>query len=200
MTGFHDVRFPPEIAYGASGGPEYQTAVVATFAGFERRNIDWSRARGRWNVGTGIRQRDHVAEVIAFFRARFGRAYGFRFKDWSDFEAAEPQLLGVGDGETAAFQLLKLYGAEPHRVDRRITRPVEGSVVVYLDGLEASGWSVDHATGVVSFGSAPADGVEVSATFEFDVPVRFDTDVMDVSIETFEMGQWSQIPLVELRE
>ena len=200
MTGFHDVRFPPEIAYGASGGPAYQTAVVTTFAGFERRNIDWSRARGRWNVGTGIRKRDHVAEVIAFFRARFGRAYGFRFRDWSDYEAAELQLIGVGDGATTAFQLVKLYGPEPHQAERRITRPVADTVVVYLDGVEASDFSVDHATGVVSFGSAPADGVEVSATFEFDVPVRFDTDVMDVSIETFEMGQWSQIPLVELRE
>ena len=200
MSGFHDVRFPTAIAYGASGGPEYQTAVVTTFAGFERRNIDWSRARGRWNVGTGIRNRAHVAEVIAFFRARFGRAYGFRFKDWSDFEADAPQRIGTGDDETTAFQLVKPYGPEPHRVARRITRPVEGTVVVYRDGVEASGWSVDHATGLVSFGSAPAEGVAVSATFEFDVPVRFDTDTMDVSIETFEMGQWSQIPLVELRE
>ena len=200
MSGFHDVRFPPEIAYGASGGPAYQTAVVTTFAGFERRNIDWSRPRGRWNVGTGIRKRDHVAEVIAFFRARFGRAYGFRFRDWSDYEAAEPQLLGVGDGTRTAFQLVKHYGPEPHQVERRITRPVQGSVVVYRDDVESGGWSLDHATGLVSFGSAPAEGVAVTATFEFDVPVRFDTDTMDVSIETFEMGQWSQIPLVELRE
>ncbi len=200
MSGFHDVRFPPEIAYGASGGPEYQTAVVTTFAGFERRNVDWSRARGRWNVGTGIRKRDHVAEVIAFFRARFGRAYGFRFKDWSDFDAAEPQRIGTGDGATTAFQLVKHYGPEPHRVARRITRPVEGTVVVFADGVESGGWSVDHATGLVTLDSAPAEGAEVTAVFEFDVPVRFDTDTMDLSIETFEMGQWSRIPLVELRE
>lgn len=200
MTGFHDVRFPTAIAYGASGGPQYRTAVVTTFAGFELRNVDWSHARGRWNVGTGIRRREDVAEVIAFFRARFGRAYGFRFKDWSDYEAAEPQLLGVGDGTTTAFQLVKHYGSEAHAVARRITRPVEGSVVVYRDGLEESAVSVDHATGVVSFGSAPGEGVAVTARFAFDVPVRFDTDTMDVSIETFEMGQWSQIPLVELRE
>jgi len=121
-------------------------------------------------------------------------------EDWSDYEAAEPQLLGVGDGTRTAFQLVKLYGPEPHRVERRITRPVEGSLVVFRDGVESGGWSVEHATGVVSFGSAPAEGVAVTATFEFDVPVRFDTDAMDVSIETFEMGQWSQIPLVELRE
>ena len=83
---------------------------------------------------------------------------------------------------------------------RTITKPVAGTVKVYLDGIEqASGWSVDTTTGLVTFGTAPASGVEVTADFDFDVPVRFDTDHMVVTIESYRLHAWQQIPIVELR-
>lgn len=88
MTGFHDVRFPDAIARGATGGPEYSTDIITVASGFEQRNINWQASRARYDIGTGIRTREQMAEVIAFFRARKGRAYGFRFRDWTDFDAA----------------------------------------------------------------------------------------------------------------
>jgi uncharacterized protein (TIGR02217 family) len=42
-------------------------------------------------------------------------------------------------------------------------------------------------------------GVEVTADVEFEVPVRFDTDHMAVTIETYQLHNWQQIPIVELR-
>jgi len=199
MTGFHEVQFPPDISYGASGGPGYSTMVVTTVSGHERRNVSWAMARGRWNVAHGLKRREQVADLIAFFRARRGRAYGFRFKDWTDYQALA-QSLGVGDDVTTTFQLVKHYASGGVVETRLIAKPVTGTVKLYRDGVETtSGWSIDTTTGLVTFTTAPAVGVQVTADFAFDVPVRFDSDQMDVTIETYQLGTWGQIPVVELR-
>ncbi|MGD9507716.1 MAG: DUF2460 domain-containing protein [Geminicoccaceae bacterium] len=199
MAGFHEVRFPADISYGAVGGPGWSTSVVTTVSGHERRNANWSQARGRWNVAHGLKRREQVAELIAFFRARMGRAYGFRFKDWTDHQALA-QMLGAGDGATTSFQLVKRYASGGEVATRIIAKPVAGTVKLYRDGVQAtSGWSVDTTTGVATFATAPAMGVIVTADFEFDVPARFDTDQMDLTIETYELGSWGQIPVIEIR-
>ncbi|MFO1156620.1 MAG: TIGR02217 family protein [Rhodospirillales bacterium] len=187
MTGFHEVRFPDDIAYGASGGPEYATAVSTTFGGYEARNANWSAPRGRWDVASGIKSREQVAALIAFFRARKGRAYGFRFKDWTDYQV-QNQLLGTGDGVTRAFQLIKTYASGPGAEVRVISKPVVGTLKTYLDGVLTSAWTLNGTTGVVTFTAAPALAKLVTADFEFDVPARFDTDHMDISIETLWPG------------
>ncbi|MBF0562134.1 MAG: TIGR02217 family protein [Alphaproteobacteria bacterium] len=276
--GFQEVQFPPAIAYGASGGPAYSTDIVATGSGYEQRNIRWAQARGSWNVGSGVRDRADMLVLLAFFRAMKGRAYGFRFKDWSDFSTAD-QPIGTGDGVTAAFQMVNLYVGGPVTEIRTITKPVAGTVAIQIAGVpEAAGrWTVDTTTGIVTFtanqpsqvagisnanpcvitttanhwlqtgdsvnlsviegttrlngnryaitqtsafsfslngvdatgfgvwtgGGAvntfPQAGEAITASFEFDVPVRFDTDSFSASIETFEMQNWSQIPIVEIR-
>jgi uncharacterized protein (TIGR02217 family) len=199
MTAFHEVQFPPDIAYGAAGGPAYSTSVFVSAAGYEKRNVNWAAARGRWDVGSGVKNRAQFAQLIAFFRARKGRAYGFRFKDWTDYQATA-QPIGIGDGTTTAFPLLKTYASGGVTETRPITKPVAGSVAVSLDGVaQSSGWSVDATTGIVTFGVPPAAGVVITADFEFDVPVRFDADQMDLSLDLYEHGQWGQIPIVEIR-
>ncbi|MFN2310113.1 MAG: DUF2460 domain-containing protein [Gammaproteobacteria bacterium] len=200
MTDFHDVQFPATIAYGASGGPRFLTAITSTQSGREQRVVQWQRSRGEWNVSTGIRSRADVAAFLAFFYARRGRAHGFRFRDWTDFRA-KGQLLGTGDGERTAFQLVRRYDSGGVIHERRITRPDAGTVTVYRDDLEVtSGVSVDHATGLVVFSTAPDAGTEITADYEFDVPARFDTDAADLTVETFEMQQWGRITVVEIRE
>ena len=118
---------------------------------------------------------------------------------WTDYQAAG-QTLGTGDGTTATFQLLKRYPSGSEVESRTITKPVAGTVRVSRDGIEATtGWSVDATTGLVSFTTAPAAGVVLTADFEFDLPARFDTDRMEITLETYELGSWGQIPVVELR-
>ena len=199
MTGFHEVRFPDAIARGATGGPVHDTSIVTTAAGFERRNINWSSPLGRWDVGTGIRTRADLETFIAFFRARQGRAYGFRFKDWSDYSATGV-VIGIGDGSRTSFQLIKTYSSGPADVMRVITRPVSGTVALRRDGvLVTSGVSINHATGTVTFSIAPAEGVILTAGFEFDLPVRFDTDLMALSLASYARGEWLEITIMELR-
>lgn len=208
MTAFHDVLFPLQLGYGAAGGPAFSTQVVVTGSGHEQRNSQWSDARLNYDAGVGLRSEADLGTLIGFFRARRGQAHGFRFNDPLDNSSAAlgaviaptDQLLGVGDGGMTRFPLVKLYGdsADPQR--RRITRPVAGSVRVAIDGIErSSGWSLG-AGGHVDFEVAPPPGGLVSAGFGFDVPVRFASDRIDVSIAGWQAGELPNVPLVELRE
>lgn len=200
MTNFTEIQFPSDISYGATGGPMYLTDIVATVSGYEQRNSRWEQARAKYNVASGIKTEAQWQELIAFFRARRGKAVGFRFKDWSDYTGAN-ELIGEGDGSTQTFQLKKLYTSNV-TVERIITKPVWGSVKIYLDSVLqtfATDYTVNHATGVVSMVTAPGNGVQVTADYEFDVPVRFDTDELDLSMDSFNAGSWQSIPLIEVR-
>ena len=199
MTGFHEVRFPDAIARGATGGPGHDTTIITTVAGFERRNANWAIPRGRWDLGSGLRSRADLEALIAFFRARQGRAWGFRFKDWTDYRATGA-VLGFGDGATALFQLVKRYASGPVEVARDVIKPVAGTVIVRLDGAPVtSGVTVDHTTGLVTVTTPPPTGTVITADFQFDVPVRFDTDAMALSLDSYERGSWQQIPIQEIR-
>lgn len=196
---FVETQFPSDISYGSSGGPEYSTDVVITHSGHEQRNVNWSQSRARYNVAHGVKTKAQLDALIAFFRARKGKAIGFRFKDWTDHKA-QAVILGTGNGVQTQFQLVKRYangGAEEQRI---ITKPVSGSVSVYKDGvLQNSGVTVNHTTGLVVLSAAPANGVVVSATFEFDVPVRFDTDRLAATLDAYGVQSWQDIPLLEVR-
>lgn len=205
---FHEVRFPDNISRGARGGPERRTQIVELASGDEERNASWANSRRRYDVAYGIRRADDLAAVIAFFEARNGRLHGFRFRDWGDHKSCLPsqvpaptdQPIGTGDGTTTGFQLLKHYASGGQIWTRTITKPVAGTVRISLDGAEQlGGWSVDTTTGFVTFGAAPGVGVVISAGFEFDVPVRFDTDVLDVTLDLERLGSITSIPLLELR-
>lgn len=196
---FIEIQFPADISYGSHGGPQYSTDVVENFAGYEQRNSNWSEGRAKYNVAHGVKTPEQLEELIAFFRARKGKAYGFRFKDWTDYQGIN-QLLGVGDGERVSFPLLKHYSSGGITEVRTITKPVDGTVALYLDSiLQTSGYTVNYSTGIVTFTSAPASGINITADFEFDVPVRFDTDELDASIDDFGTRSWTDIPLVEVR-
>ncbi len=196
---FHEIQFPNDIAYGATGGPEFATSVVVMASGYEQRNINWSAARGRWDVASGLKKQTQLDTLIAFFRARKGRAHGFRFKDWTDYKATG-QAIGTGDASNKIFQLTRTYSSGGSTDVRTITKPVAGTVKVYLAGVQQmSGWSVNTTTGVITFTTAPGNGVAVSADYEFDVPVRFDTDRMAVTIEQINLHQCSGMPILEIR-
>ena len=196
---FEEVQFPTDISYGATGGPMFLTDVVTTVSGHEQRNAKWSQSRAKYNVASGIKTEAQWQALISFFRARQGKAVGFRFKDWSDYKAESVQI-GVGDDTTTDFQLVKIYTSGAVAVSRDITKPVAGTVDIYVDSvLQTSGVSVDTTTGIVTFTTAPAGAEVITADFEFDVPVRFDTDEMAVSMDSFDAGNWSSIPLIEVR-
>lgn len=211
MSGFHEVRFPVEIARGARGGPERLTQVVTLASGREIRNSRWAHSRRRYDAGFGVRTLDALSAIVAFFEERRGRLYGFRWRDRLDWKSCAPsatpaandQQIGIGDGATRVFQLGKLYGGLHAPYLRRITKPVAGSALVAVDDVvqaQPGTVSCDHATGLITFavGVAPPAGAVVSAGFAFDVPVRFDIDVIEVDLSAFEAGDIPKIPIVEI--
>ncbi len=206
---FHEVRFPTTLSFGSVGGPERRTEIVRLANGFEERNSPWSDSMRRYDAGVGMRSLDDIGTLIAFFEARRGQLYAFRWKDWSDFKssrASEPvtvsdQLIGIGDGVRTHFPLSKRYASGAQSYDRPIKKPVADTVVVGLDGetVGQASYGIDATTGIVSFSQPPAEGATVTAGFEFDVPVRFDTDRILTSIEAFRAGEVPSVPIVEVR-
>ena len=197
---FVETRFPTDISYGSAGGPQYSTDVVITHGGYEQRNANWAEARAVYNVAYGVKTQAQLNALIDFFRARKGRADGFRFKDWTDYQATG-QAIGTGDGSTKVFQLVKTYPSGSVTETRSITKPVTGTVTIYLGGVSQSpsSYSLDTTTGRVTFTAAPGSGVAITADFEFDVPVRFDTDRLSATLDTYGSYSCHAIPLVEIR-
>ncbi len=207
---FHDVRFPASLSFGALGGPERRTDVVTLANGYEERNTPWAHSRRRYDAGLGLRSLDDIETLIAFFEARRGQMYGFRWKDWADYKSAAPsapvaytdQVIATGDGDALSFQLVKNYRSGEQSYVRPITKPVLGTVRIGVEGaemLEGVHFEVDCATGIVTLAEPPNAGADVTAGFEFDVPVRFDTDHIYANVASFQAGEVPDVPVLEVR-
>lgn len=207
---FHEVRFPASLSFGSVGGPERRTEIVALVNGHEERNTPWAHSRRRYDAGLGLRSLEDVEALVAFFEARQGQMFGFRWKDWSDFKSCaasravghEDQPIGTGDGRVTAFALAKTYRSGEVAYVRPIAKPVLGTVRVAVGGdpkVEGLEFTVDVAGGIVTFADPPEPGAAVTAGFEFDVPVRFDTDRIATSVASFRAGEVPTVPVVEVR-
>ena len=206
---FYEVRLPARLAFGSTGGVERRTEIVTLGSGYERRSTPWAQGRRRYLIGANLRSLDDMAALTGFFEARRGRLYGFRVRDFADFKSCAPgavvsaadQALGTGDGVRTRFDLIKRYGEGEDALERRVRKPVAGTVRVAVAGVEldAGGFTVDAATGEVTLAVAPLVGAAVTAGFEFDVPVRFDADRIEVTLESFEAGRMAAVPLIEVR-
>lgn len=206
---FHDIRFPAAISFGSSGGIERRTEIVTLVNGFEERNSPWEHSRRRYDAGIGVRSLDDLAEVLKFFEARHAQLYGFRWKDWADHKSCAPskapepdnQVLAASE-DPAVYPLIRSYSDAAAAYTRKIRKPVEGTVRVAVDGVEQTedtDFFVNYATGEVSFATSPSVAASVTAGFEFDVPVRFDTDTIEVNLSAFEAGEIPSIPIIEVR-
>ena len=208
MPDFHNVRFLVSLAFGASGGPSRRTDITTLASGNEHRNCPHAHSRRRYNAGAGVKTLGELNDLIAFFEARFGQLHSFRFRDPLDFKSCKPddapspsdQIIGTGDGTATMFKIIKSYADAAGAYERPITKPVLGTVKCALNGVEisASDVTVDGLSGEVEFAVPPPVGSIISCGFEFDVPVRFNIDQLDVSLEAFGAGQVINIPLIEV--
>lgn len=198
---FDEVRLPTEYSFGAAGGPGFNTYVGVGDSGHEQRVAHWAHGRIRYDLNYDVQDPDSWAALLAFYRARQGAARGFRFKDWSDFTTASDGVstpafddvqIGVGDGSTTTFQLRKQYVSGGRTINRTITKPVSGTVLIGVNGSSVgSGWSVDTTTGIVTFTAAPSATHPITWGGEFDVPVRFAEtidDLLAVRLDGFQIG------------
>ncbi|MDC7788692.1 DUF2460 domain-containing protein [Rhodoplanes sp. TEM] len=211
MAAFHEVLFPLDIALRSAGGPERRTEIVTLGSGREERNARWAHSRRKYDAGYGVKTFSALSAVVAFFEERRGRLHGFRWRDRLDHSSAATgppapldQVIGTGDGATTTFALVKTYGGVHAPYRRPIEKPVAGSVRVAVDGVtqaEGTAFACDPTSGIVTFlaGHVPASGAAITAGFLFDVPVRFDTDYLEIDVSAFEAGAIPTIPLIEIR-
>lgn len=210
MADFHEVRFPLDVSVHGRGGPERRTEIVTLGSNREARNARWAHSRRRYEAGYGVKSLAQLAQVIAFFEERRGRLSGFRWRDRADYASCAPgatpaptdQRIDVGDGTRASFRLVKTYGGDFSPYMRAIAKPVAESVRIAVDGVEqpSSAVSVDVTTGLVTFAPAaiPPPSAIITAGYLFDVPVRFDTDYLEIDMQAFEAGVIPKIPIVEI--
>ena len=194
---FLEIRFPDSISFNSSTILEFNTTIITSKNGKEYRNVNWNNNKMKFNIVNGIKTKTELDEVIKFFRNVKGKAYGFRFKDWTDFSATNQQI-GIGDGETKEFQLIKTYTINGNTYTRKIKKPVISTIKVFLDGIETNDFSIDLTNGLITFEVAPSDTTIITANFEFDVPVRFNNDLLEVSLNSLSSGKINNLELIEI--
>lgn len=194
---FLEVRFPESISFNSSTILEFNTTIITAKNGKEFRNINWNNNKMKFNIINGIKTKAELNEILKFFRNVKGKAYGFRFKDWTDFSVTLQQI-GIGNGEKTQFQLIKTYTTNNTTYTRKITKPVISTIKVFLDNVETNDFSIDLTTGLITFTTAPSNNVIITANFEFDVPVRFNTDILEISMESINSGKIKDLELIEI--
>lgn len=208
---FLDVRLPDTIEKGAVGGASFNTTVITLSSGAEKRNINWSAPLARWDISYGIADKVHHDEFLNLFYLVQGKAIGFRFKDWTDYEigrdvetyAETPQSIGVGTGAKTKFQIYKQYAIGANIYNRAITRPISSTFKVYLNTTLqtiTTHYTINSSTGVITFVTAPGVGINVRVVGEFDIPVRFDSDQLQLTATLANQFSVNVIPIVELKE
>jgi len=210
MSFIESPRFPDSISYGSKGGPKYNTVITAVNSGYEYNNIRWDQARHYYDVAMGVRSESELSELVSFFHITRGKGHYFRYKDWSDYKscdlnatpAGDDQLIGIGDGATVEFQLIKTYDLSAGIINQReIRKPVNGTILITVNSVlqtETTDYTIDYTTGIVTFTSPPADTTNIAWGGEFDVPCRFDTDELQLSLDFYGYGS-TGVPVVEVR-
>lgn len=195
-----DDRLTEHIEAGAKARPMFSTEVVKTDGGWTITNSRWSYPlhEFEFNVTPGVVGETELDNFVDLFYACGGMANTFKFRHWADYEGVN-EAIGTGNGSSQTIQLIKNYTRGAVTRTRKITRPVSGSVVIYFNGVEqVAGVTVDYDTGEVT--CSPGVGVAVTADFEFDVPVRFADDSVELLAHTRELQQPVRIVLEEDRE
>jgi uncharacterized protein (TIGR02217 family) len=198
MKNFIDYQFPKEISYGSVGGSAFLTDIIETSSGYEQRNIKRMRPRARYNVAIGIRHQKDLEDIRALHLITQGRVLGFRYQDPLDYQVNQG-FIGNGDEKSKKFQLIKRYHINNlYFYDRQIVCPVKESIQVYMDNvLQSKNWSLG-SKGIIIFKSPPYKGTIISASFEFDVPVRFDCDYLPQRLDNYNIASIVDIQLIEI--
>jgi uncharacterized protein (TIGR02217 family) len=197
---FIEKRFPEDIGAGSLSCTEYWTDVAIMHNAYEQRNINWLQPRMRFQIARGLKDQGQIEQLISFFRICRGRAIGFRFKDWSDYRA-ENQILAIGDGKKQAFQLIKTYRIGEINEKRFIRKPIASSIQVFIDKrpLSLKEFEINTSNGMLNLAQPLPVKSTLSANFEFDVPARFDSDMLPLSIEGEEVYLAGEIAIIEIK-
>jgi len=197
---FIEERLDLGITYGTTATITTSTAIVETFSGTEIRSINWVYPLLKFNIGQKGCLNQELEYFLAFHAARKGAYEGFRFKDWADYEFNTVITLNANK----QAQLFKQYSVAESSVKRSLSKIVIGTVLVFINNVAVTqGWSLNYNTGVITFDAIPTGTIRVSG--EFDVPVRFESDKINLRFQACEPGtgrklfNWEGLTLTEVK-
>lgn len=193
-----NVVLDERIALGFRANPAWKTTVVQAANGREVRNSAWSNAQMRYIFRYNNMDIADARALVAFFHGRRGRQRSFLLKAYDDFRL-ENEPIGTGTGALTAFQAKKTYDTLNPWV-RIIKHIKSGTPVAKVDGTPVT--ISNYTNGLITLASAPANGTTVTLSCEFYVPVRFDVDEFDITVDGPEgrFGVISGLSCVEVRE
>ncbi len=199
---FLDIRLPEDISYNAVGGPEFSTNIVVLKNSSEERNVNWERPRYNYSIGYDRLNKEKAEKLLAFFYMVRGRGYSFRLKDWFDYQAKDQKLISTIT--SSSYQLIKKYKIGDISYDRVITKPTKGTLIIKNGAVilvEGKDYTANYQNGIVKIlPSTGTDVTKLTTNFEFDVPVRFDSDTLDLVNDSFRLYSWKSVKLIETRE
>lgn len=196
IAGFDDILLPEKFSFGSAGGSGFATAHAESRAGYAQSNIERDIRLGQWQLNYANMRTADMQELIAFFNARYGDAYTFRFKDHVEYQATNV-LLGVGDGANKDFQCKVIYADTVRDFDRPIQKPLVSSIVARIDGTPDTVASVSDL-GVITLTSTPAGGEEVRADFDYHNVVRFTLPRQAVRLDSVNTRSWHGVGIKEV--
>lgn len=202
---FIDELFPVTISKDAESSVAYSTTVVTAKSGRKQKNKNWEYPLNTYDVSFGIRAMQDLEEVVNFFHVAEGKANYFRFKDWADYKSCSvmlqpsstDQVIGVGDSLQTDFQLVKNYTIGGTTKVRKITHPLINTLEVAIDGVSTTAYSMGD-NGLIKFNSAPSSNSQITAGYEYHVPVSFADDTISTQMDNYNNGNIS-LNLVEVR-
>ena len=202
------------IDYNAiSGGPEGSTTIVTSpFSGVSQRNVNRLDRLRRYSINTALLTQQQLNNLRQFWECRDAYARGFLMRDMTEFWAsadgspqtpiATPTVFGTGDGSTVNFGLYKTYSSGGVTRTRRIIKPISGTVSIYKNAVLqtlTTHYTIDHTTGIVTFVTAPGNGLSLTWSGRFFTPVRFETDVFNAEMSDALTGlSYQGLPMLEI--
>lgn len=200
-------RLPEGIERGSQFGPTFRNVIQEAISGNEGRFAQWTKCRATGNVAFGLQNSSDpngdFNAIVAMWRAHFGSLLPFRFRDWSDYQAFD-EPFASGDGITRAFQICKVYDPSYKLLGipgtltyvRNITL-LDGTPSIKVNGVVTTALTIS-ASGLVTFTTAPPAGQSLNWTGQFDVPVRFDTDQLEVVTNEADLTSIRSLPIKEV--
>lgn len=153
MGVFQNIVFPMEQLFrpGMEGGVMPPPASIQSSVDGKTEQRIRTASEGRYSLRIAPQTRTHAQRVALyeFYMGVGGMEDSFLVMDpRTYFNTVAGQSLGSGDGTTVNFQLVHAFGSYLHTVNK----PVSGTVAVYInDVAQASRWSVNLTTGIVTF-------------------------------------------------
>lgn len=204
----------PGLSWSTFKAPEFKTRVQTSVSKRELRLVfaplpvwnftlkfEFLRDKNdtrQSNWGTNL---DELRTLMGFFLSQQGSFQTFLYDDPTDDNVVNGSIMNTvtsgfnGDGSTTTFQLVRIMNgfAEPIIAPNTV-----GSV--FINGVLQSptDYSINAGTGIITFTTAPGNGLPVTASFNYYFLVRFKDDTNNFENFLYQLWSVNELKLISV--